>query len=115
MHDIDIDGRRPGLAAGFANQRHQPLDTHGKTAGRCRLAAELLHQTVVTTTGTDGSLRAEAISEPLENRQVVVVEAAHQARIDLERQTGIAQHLLHALEMRQRLGPQVIDQSWCTE
>ena len=49
---------------------------------RRRLAAELLEQAVVAAAAADRALRAEAVGDPLEHGEVVVVEAAHQARID---------------------------------
>jgi hypothetical protein len=110
MHDIDIDRRRSGLAAGLANQRSSRSTPIAKPQAGAGLPPSCCDQAVVTTAGTDRPLRAEAIGDPLENRQVVVVEAAHQARVDREGLAGVAQHLLHALEMRQRLGAQVIDQ-----
>ena len=65
------------------------------TAG-VRLAAELLEQAVVAAAAADRALRAEAIGDPLEHGQVVVVEAAHQARIDAVGEPGGVEHGAHA-------------------
>ena len=54
------------------------------TAG-ARLAAELLDQRVVAAAAADRALRAEPVGDPLEHGEVVVVHAAHQARVDAVR------------------------------
>ena len=50
-------------------------------AGR-RLAPELRHQAVVTAAGADRVLGAQRIGDPLEHRARVVIEPAHQPRIE---------------------------------
>ena len=78
--------RRRGIATPTASSsssmRSMPMPQ--PTAGR-PLAAELLEQAVVAAAAADGALRAEAVGHPLEDGQVVVVEAAHQARVDAVR------------------------------
>ena len=110
MHHIDVGSGNLRLAARFANQGHQPLNPHREAASRRRLPAELLDEAIITTTRTHCTLRTKTIRHPFENGQVVVVEATHETRVDLERQTSIAQHLLHAIKMRHRLGAQMIHQ-----
>ena len=70
-----------GLALLVAHDQKQPLDSHRIPDGRRRLAAEHLDQTVVAASAAEGVLRAELapVSEHLEQRAAVVVEAAHEA------------------------------------
>ena len=51
------------------------------TAG-VRLPPSCANNAVVAAAAADRALRAEAIGDPLEHGQVVVVETAHQARVD---------------------------------
>jgi hypothetical protein len=90
------------VAVLFLQQRDQALDAHGETAGRRRLAAELLDQAVVAAAGADRALGAQLVGDPLEHGQVVVVEAAHQARVDAIRHAGFLEQRLHPGEMLQR-------------
>ncbi len=94
-------------------QREQAFDAHGKAAGGRRLAAQLRDQAVVTTAGTDGALRAELVGHPLEHGQVVVIQPAHQARVDPVGNRRILEQLLHALEMLQGFRAEVVDQLRC--
>ena len=64
------------------------------TAG-VALAAELLEQPVVAAAAADRALRAELVGDPLEDGQVVVVEAAHQARVDAVVEPGGVEQALH--------------------
>src|SRR5690606_19463217 len=67
---------------------------------RRRIApAELRDEPVVAPAGADRALRSEPIRDPLEDRPRVVVEPADEARIDLERNAGIAQQPLETLEV----------------
>jgi hypothetical protein len=91
-------------------QREQALDAHGEAAGRRRLAAQLRDQAVVAAAGADGALRAELVGHPLEHGQVVVIESAHQARIDPVGNRRILEQLLHALEMFERFLAEIVDQ-----
>ena len=99
MHNIGVGATRLRLAAGIANQRDQALDAHGEATGRRGPATKLADQPIVATTGTDCALRTKPVGDPLENGEVVVVQPAHQAWVDLERQSGVAQDLLNGIEM----------------
>jgi hypothetical protein len=81
--------RGPRGLALILPQREQALDAHGEAAGRRRLAAQLLDQAVVAAAGADRALRAELVGHPLEHGEVVVVQAAHQARVDAIGNAGV--------------------------
>ena len=72
--------------AGILHQCDQPLDTHGKTASRLRLPAQLLDEAIVTAAPADGALGTKLVRHPLKHRKVVIVQTAHQPRIDQKRQ-----------------------------
>ena len=85
VHHVDIRRRAAGTAARCScQQRQQALDAHRETAGRRRLAADLLDQAVVAAAGAHRALRAEPVGHPFEHGAVVIVQPAHQARIDVE-------------------------------
>ena len=83
----------------FFHQQHDALHAHGKAAGRRDLAAQLLDQPVVAPSAGYRSLRSQASRDPLEHRAVVVIEAAHQARIDHEAYTGRVEQCLQRCEV----------------
>src|SRR3990167_1510061 len=95
------------LLQGF-KQQHQALDTHGETDARGWLATHLLHQTVVTTTGTHGALGAQLVGDPFENGLAVVIQPANQLRVDHVRNAGGVQTSLQALEVHTGLFVQVV-------
>src|SRR5207248_6271298 len=63
---------------------------------------------VVAAPGAYGILRAGDRHDPLEHRTVVVIEPAHQARIDLVAHTHGAQPVAQRVEVRARFGIQVL-------
>ncbi len=68
------------------------------------VTAHLLDETVVTAAAADRVLRGvERVALELERRARVVVEPAHQPRLDLERDAEPLQALLHGLEVGGRL------------
>ena len=73
-----LPGNQPGLHEG-----HQTLQPHGEAHRRGRAATELGHQAVVASTGADRALGAQVIGDPLEDGAVIVIQTAHQTRIDL--------------------------------
>src|SRR5437667_414088 len=83
----------------FFHQQHDALHAHGKAAGRRDLAAQLLDQPVVAPSAGYRSLRSQASRDPLEHRAVVVIEAAHQARIDHEAYAGRVEQCLQHCEV----------------
>jgi hypothetical protein len=68
------------------------------------LPPSLLDQAIVAPAGADRTLRPELVGDPLEDGQVVIIQAAHQTRVDREGNAGITQDALDAFEMSQRLG-----------
>ncbi len=84
-------------------QQPQPLHAHGETDARRRLAAELADQPIVAATGADGTLGAELVGDPLEYRAAVIVQPAHQLRIDLIGDADGIESRLESFEMSARL------------
>src|SRR6185437_12583750 len=76
--------------------------------GRRGVTAELGDQPVVAAAGAYGILGAGGGGDPLEHGAVVVVEAAHQARIDLIGDADGTQRGAQRLEMRARVGVEVL-------
>ena len=66
------------------------------------LPPSALEQAVVAAAAGDGALRAQAVGDPFEHRAIVIVEAAHEPRIDLERDAAVGEELLQAVEVRAR-------------
>ena len=110
VHDIDFALGRGLRRARFLHQRKQPLQPHGKTAGRRGLAADLLEQPVVASAAAHRALGAQAVGHPLEHGEIVVVQTAHHARVDAVGNADVLQHLLHPFEMRQRGLAQMVQQ-----
>ncbi|MNO71937.1 hypothetical protein D3C76_628670 [compost metagenome] len=80
--DIDLTGDFfRDLLQGFQHQ-HQTFDAHGETDAGGRLATHLLDQTVVTTARANSALGAEFVGDPFEYGFAVVIEAAHQFRVE---------------------------------
>ncbi len=78
---------------------------------RRRRTAHLLREPVVATAAADRVLGGvERAARELEDGARVVVESAHQARRDLERDSERLQSFLHALEVRGRCVTQVLAQ-----
>src|SRR5437764_9971876 len=84
VNDVNIGTRDRVDAAALAQKIDHTLDTHRETATGRRLASHAFEKRVIPATAADRPLAAERIGDPLENREVVVVEAAHQARVDGE-------------------------------
>ena len=88
-HDrVDVGAAARHRHAAALEQQQQALDAHAEADRRRGLAAELLEQAVVAAAAADRALRAELVGDPLEHREVVVVHAAHQARIDAVVEAG---------------------------
>ena len=75
--------RAAGCAAGLHDQGHDPLHARGEADGRGRLSAQLRNQAVVAAARANRILRAERIGDPLEHGPRIIVQPAHQPRIDL--------------------------------
>src|SRR5690606_4265774 len=77
-----------------------------------RSATELLDQAIVTAAGTDGTLGTELVGGPLEHGFAVVIETAHQRRIDRITQANTIEQLPQCGKMLLRLVVQIIRQHW---
>jgi hypothetical protein len=75
----------------FSSSQHA-FDAHAPADARRRLAADQFDQAVVAPAAAHRALRAQAVGHPLEDREVVVVHAAHQARVDAVGLAGGVQH-----------------------
>ena len=59
------------------------------------LAAQLLHQTVVSAAAADGALCADAVGDELKNRLGVIVQTAHDRGVNGEGNTGAVEIFFH--------------------
>ena len=109
-HQIHIRRNRQRFVALILPQRQQAFDAHGEATGRRGLAAELRNQAVIAAAGANRALGAQLIGDPFEHGQVVVVEPAHQARIDARMNARILENGLHAFEMLERVLAQIVHQ-----
>ncbi len=107
---IDVDRLGRHRNAGRLEQQQHAFDPHAPADRGRALAAELLEHAVVAAAAADGALRAEAIGHPLEDGQVVVVETAHQSRIDAIAEPGGIEHGADGGEMAERLGAEEVHQ-----
>ena len=112
-HRIDI-GRRGlhGQALGFDELEHA-LHPEGPTHGRRGFTAQLLNQVVVAPATTNGALRPELIGDEFKDREVVVIHAPDQARVQPVSHPVGPQHRLHGLKVSHRVAAQKINQSRC--
>src|SRR5690606_12795592 len=97
---VRTHGRRFGLVE--THQLDDPLDAERPADGRRLAPAELRDEPVVPPSGADRALRAEPVRDPLEYRPRVVIEPAHEPRLDLELDAGIAEQRLQPFEMLPR-------------
>ena len=74
--------RRAPASCSSCSSSSSALDAQAEADRRRGLAAELLEQAVVAPAAAHRALRAQLVGDPLEHREVVVVHAAHQARVD---------------------------------
>src|SRR5262249_24671403 len=102
-NNVDVRLLRCGYLSGLSKKSDHALHAHRKTDTGRWLAAQLGDQTVITTTGTHGILCTRGLVDPLEDRAGVVIEATHQARIDLVRHTYVPQHRAKRIEVLTRL------------
>ena len=111
MDDIrERRGRRRHAA--FRKQQDHAFDPDGEAAGAGVLAAQLRKQPVVATAAGNRVLRALLAThgDELEHAAIVVIEAANEARIDLEAQPRVGQQRLQTLEMRERRVGEEVDE-----
>ncbi len=94
----------------FFQQLEDTLDTHGPAACARRLTAKLFDQRIVAAAGRNRALRAKLVGHPLEHGQIVIIETAHETRIDRKRNVVRLQNALQAFEVRARFFAEKIDQ-----
>lgn len=94
----------------FFQQLEDTLDTHCPAARARRLAAKLFDQRIVTAAGCHCTLRAKLVGHPFEHGQIVIIETAHETRVDRERNVVRLQNALQAFEVRARFFAEKIDQ-----
>ena len=101
-HQVTVRGA-PGLPAAFLlHQFNHSFEAHGPTDCRSIPAAQLSDQSIVASAGADGALGAQAVGHPFEDGTRVVIQAAHEPRVDPVLHPGIVQQLRQALEVRCR-------------
>src|SRR6185369_2201842 len=100
------------LAPLRAQQRHQAFLAQRPADRRGRFATKLCDQPVVAAARTNGSLRAELGGQPLENGVRIVVEPAHQARIEHVLDADRIEMPAQPGEMLTRLFVQVLREYW---
>ena len=105
-HIVEI-GRCGGDAAQILHHQHA-LDAHAEAhAGGIR-AAQLLHQAVVAAAAADGEISLGGLGDDLEHGLGVVVQAAHDAGIDLVGDAQRLQILLQLLEVLRAVRAEVV-------
>ena len=98
MDDVDVGLGADRHAAAFTHEFDDALHAHGEAHAGGGTTAEHFNERVVATAAADRALGAELVRDPLEDRVVVVVEAAHEAGIDHVLDAGGGDELLHAGE-----------------
>ena len=108
---VGVRGAGRGGASALLEQLQHALDAHGPADGRRRFAAEFGKEAVVAPAAADGALRAEALGDEFKNGEVVVVQPAHEARVDAPRHASGVQHLLHGAQVRLRCLAQMVHEA----
>ncbi len=81
--------------------QHDPLDAGRPAHARRGRPAELLDEAVIASTAADTALRAERVGGELEHGPGVVVETAHERRVELVGDAGDVEQLA---DLREVLG-----------
>src|SRR5205814_195666 len=88
------------LATRLRDEQREPLDSCGESDARHVAAAQLPHEAVVAPSAGDGALRAQTAGrDRLVGRARVVVEPAHELRIDEVRNAEAGERLAQPVEM----------------
>ena len=103
-------GMRSGDPALFREVVERIRDSGSDVLINLTPAAELRNETIIAAAGADRALCSEPIGHPLEYGPRVIVEPAHEPRIEHEVDSDIAQKLLELLEVTARLGIQMLAQ-----
>ncbi len=85
-----VDVGRPGRQRPVAHRKSDALEAAAPAHARRGGAADLLDEPVVAAAAADAALRAETVGVELEGGARVVVEAAHQAEVEVRLQTRAA-------------------------
>ncbi len=107
----DVHVGRAGRQRPVAHRQGDALEAAAPAhAGRGR-AADLLDEPVVAAAAADAALRAEAVGLELEGGARVVVEAAHQAEVEVRLQTRPLHEPQDRVEVPATVGAQVVDEA----
>ena len=109
MADVEVDRHRP-QRRGRGGQQHA-LDPGRPADARRRRPAELLDQAVVASPAPDAALGAERVARELEHRARVVVEPAHERRVDLVRDVDGVEQRADGREVVAVVGVEPVEQS----
>ncbi len=114
-HSEDLAAGRLGARDTLGLQRqHRPVDADPEPDARqILLGAQLSHQTVVAPAAADARLRTETVVDEFERGLRVVVQAAHQTRVDLVDDTQPVQVRQDEVEVRLRVVGQIVDEQRC--
>ena len=91
------------------HQQPQTLNAEAEPASRGGGAAELFHEPVVSAAAAYRALRADRVGYEFKHGPRVVIQSAHDPRVDRERDVHCAQIPLHALEMPVAVLTQVVE------
>ena len=100
MLEGEVEVERALLDLRVAPRHQDPLDPSRPADTRRRGTAQLLDQAVVATPARDARLRPEGVAGELEQRARVVIQTAHERRVDLVRNARPLQHLADLCEVR---------------
>src|SRR5437016_5135427 len=105
--------RRSGtVVTARASPREQdPLDARGPAGRGGWRAAELLDEAVVATASADAALRAEGVRGELEDGPRVVVEPAHERRVELIGHGGLLEQFAHGGEVLEVVVVEMVDEA----
>ena len=113
MGDIHIAVGPRHIAARFANELDHALSSHCKANAGRRPASQHFDERIIPSASANRALSSELVCDPLEDRVVVVVKAAHQPRIDRVVNAQSAHPALEAAQKLERLLPEVVKQTRC--
>ncbi len=90
-------------------KKNKALQAHGETDAGLIGSADLPNQTVVTTAGSNGVLRAETVGDHFKSRAGVIVKAPYHARIDGKGDLHLFQEAVDGGKVIITLGTQVLN------
>ncbi len=102
--DRDVQVDELGRGRELARRQQYPLDPRRPARGRGRGPVEQLDQAVVAPAAAHAGLCPELVAGELEHRACVVIQPAHQGRVELVAQPGIVEQRADAREVLGVLG-----------